>query len=345
MSASFYNPYESNNTQGMGESISEHLKGIFSPTNIAGAVLFNPTTFSISKGFRAPFSGFFRKDHWKGFGEDLKGLISSDRKLASTGSILGRVWNGIWKPQRFGGQATAAGTASNKASAVGKNAIKVYNEKIKQFQSNLPGRAKSIAESINRRMFAPGFYGTNASMSLEDLEKEVAKSLSSGRLGKNEIFNLSGRYFGKDAKWIKERLSDEFVKEVHSVGVASRRELSSIAKLNRTIGKGAAATWGRRLFKGSMFLGKATAWGMIAGIVLTTAAGLTEPIGRGIVGAADKALNAFNNRFMVETGGTLSAGFLSQGAATERQRAVQAISKAYINGRSALGQEAYFMHG
>ena len=42
--------------------------------------------------------------------------------------------------------------------------------------------------------------------------------------------------------------------------------------------------------------------------------------------------------------GKLTSSYLSYGASTERQRAVRAISKGYINGRSAYGQEAAYMH-
>lgn len=45
----------------------------------------------------------------------------------------------------------------------------------------------------------------------------------------------------------------------------------------------------------------------------------------------------------VNTDGDLSA-FMTQGATTMRARAVQAISRSHMNARSALGQEANFMH-
>lgn len=63
--------------------------------------------------------------------------------------------------------------------------------------------------------------------------------------------------------------------------------------------------------------------------------------------AGQAALNMFNNiamdyqqRFMPETGGQLALSYLSRGAATERQRAVQSISRSSLNARSAMGQEA-----
>lgn len=67
--------------------------------------------------------------------------------------------------------------------------------------------------------------------------------------------------------------------------------------------------------------------------------------------AAQLGMNVLNNvameyqqRFMPEMGGQLQLSYLSQGAVTERQRAISAISKAYINGRSAFGSEGSLMH-
>ena len=72
---------------------------------------------------------------------------------------------------------------------------------------------------------------------------------------------------------------------------------------------------------------------------------ISEPIGRAIVSKANSTMEDYKNRFMPEMGGRLAMSYMTSGAATERQRAVQAISKAYINGRSAFGQEAMYAHG
>ena len=45
----------------------------------------------------------------------------------------------------------------------------------------------------------------------------------------------------------------------------------------------------------------------------------------------------------IDTSGSMAA-FMTQGAMTMRQRAVQSIHKSHLNARSALGQEAGFMH-
>lgn len=69
-----------------------------------------------------------------------------------------------------------------------------------------------------------------------------------------------------------------------------------------------------------------------------------QPIGNLLVNEANRVMNNFHARFMPELGGRLAMSYMTTGAATERQRAVSAISKAYINGRSAFGQEAVYSH-
>lgn len=69
-----------------------------------------------------------------------------------------------------------------------------------------------------------------------------------------------------------------------------------------------------------------------------------EPLARTFIENTNALMERVEQRFMPEMGAKLAAAYLSYGAATERQRALEAISKAHINGRSAFGQEAAMMH-
>ena len=71
---------------------------------------------------------------------------------------------------------------------------------------------------------------------------------------------------------------------------------------------------------------------------------LMEPMGRAAVQGIDTAFNMYESVSKPELGGQLVLSYLSHGAATERQRAISAISKSHINGRSNFGQEAKFIH-
>lgn len=89
--------------------------------------------------------------------------------------------------------------------------------------------------------------------------------------------------------------------------------------------------------KGASFIGGAMlAWDLISMV--------GEPIGRAAIRGLDNLMGEYQRRFLPETGGRLELSYLSQGAATERQRAINAISKSYINGRSAFGSEAEYLH-
>jgi len=71
---------------------------------------------------------------------------------------------------------------------------------------------------------------------------------------------------------------------------------------------------------------------------------VARPLAQAAMNTVGNIAKDYQNRFMPEMGGQLQLSYLSQGAATERQRSIQAISKSYINGRSAMGGEASMMH-
>lgn len=110
---------------------------------------------------------------------------------------------------------------------------------------------------------------------------------------------------------------------------------------------------GKKLTRGHLLGTKAMRMGMRAakfGGYVSLAVGIIElgmmvgePLGRSIVSNANSAITSIQNRYMPEmTMGGLQHGFLTQAAATERQRAIEALSKSSLNGRSAFGQEAMY---
>ena len=66
---------------------------------------------------------------------------------------------------------------------------------------------------------------------------------------------------------------------------------------------------------------------------------------KGIKATSDAINRASEKVYNLELGGELSRGFLSSGAATERQRALQAIQGSHLSGRRFLGSEATLAHG
>ena len=62
--------------------------------------------------------------------------------------------------------------------------------------------------------------------------------------------------------------------------------------------------------------------------------------------ATTEAINRAAERvYSLDLGGELSRGYLTAGAATERQRALQAIQGSHLAGRRFLGNEASLLHG
>jgi len=116
------------------------------------------------------------------------------------------------------------------------------------------------------------------------------------------------------------------------------------------------AAWAGRVAPGvGSFLGK-VGWkagiiGMkafsvysLASISWEVAKFIAEPMGRSLADSVNKAFEFSASIRTWEMGGNLKAAYLTQGAATERQRAINAISKSQLNARSGFGSEAMAFH-
>jgi hypothetical protein len=110
------------------------------------------------------------------------------------------------------------------------------------------------------------------------------------------------------------------------------------------IGHGAAWGLGHLGIRAGILIGKASAAYAVGSLVYQGVKSIVSPVAAAGVKAADQTFSSLQSLANPELGGQLELGFLSQGAATERQRAVQAISKSRINGRSMLGYEGAAMH-
>ena len=108
----------------------------------------------------------------------------------------------------------------------------------------------------------------------------------------------------------------------------------------------ATAKFGK-LINQTVFLRRAGAiLGPVAGLALLgTTIGRTFSMAfKAGVAALEYAQGRGEQIRALEFGGTLGAGFRTQSAATERQRAVQAINRTHLSGRRALGHEAVNYH-
>lgn len=123
----------------------------------------------------------------------------------------------------------------------------------------------------------------------------------------------------------------------------------------RTMGAGLGASLGQAVlgtpgafmgaYVGAAPIRFAATHPLIAGGMATAAA--AAAVGYGAYSVVKGGLQAGydhrQNQRGIDTSGSMAA-FMTQGAQTMRARSVQAIHKSHMNARSALGQEANFMH-
>lgn len=216
---------------------------------------------------------------------------------------------------------------------------------------SLTQRAKNIFGVITHKPFTPMYLGRG-------ILAQYAPVLNA----KNELQDVAMAAFKN------KKLAKSFVSQAmsHSIQVGSANVTDASLKLSIQLPKGVA--FSRRtgsdaadilkrmptnarsiltkgaIARGLLSAGRAVSFIGLADIAWSVSKAVAEPLGRLMVNASDAFLNDWSNRFLPEMGGGLQPGFLTMGAATERQRALQAISKAHINGRSALGQEAQLYH-
>jgi len=125
------------------------------------------------------------------------------------------------------------------------------------------------------------------------------------------------------------------------------KNTSKIKVAAARIGKGAYYAGrfaGKVAVKGALLAGKAYSVYGVASLMYQGIKLVANPLAQMGVNAVDKMYNKVSSLARPDMGGQLSYDYLSQGAATERQRAIQAISKSRINGRSMMGNEAQYMH-
>jgi len=139
-----------------------------------------------------------------------------------------------------------------------------------------------------------------------------------------------------DSKGLLKHLTSKSTKAHVKIKVAAARIGKSAYYAGRFAGKVAV--------KGALLAGKAYSVYGIASLMYQGIKLVANPLAQMGVNAVDQMYDKVSSLARPEMGGQLSYDYLSQGAATERQRAIQAISKSRINGRSMMGNEAQYMH-
>ena len=101
---------------------------------------------------------------------------------------------------------------------------------------------------------------------------------------------------------------------------------------------------GRAVVRGVILLGKGASMYAVGSLMYDIASAVANPIAQAGVSAIDNTMASIQSMTNPNLGGQLQYSFLSHGASTERQRAIQAISRSRMNARSLLGTEANMAH-
>jgi hypothetical protein len=321
-----YDPYSQMNEQPkMGPSAAEALN----PVNwVIWKYKYDPRAYSFNKGLWMPFGkGIARDNMLKNIpriGEYYKASRAAGDSMYKIGSNMAKKGiGGNW----FLGEKFLENSVARESMkrSLNSNLGTVANEMLAGSTLNL-GKKHRVSKAIST------YLG-------EALEQEGSVTgVLTQKAVEERLIGLGGKKVGMaDDAWkasVNKFMSgDRLQKAVNLSGPEK-----FIGQLGTTGFKRRAA------WRGAMLLGKGIAIGATLWGVYDMAKMVAEPVGRYIVDNANRVASAYANRYMPEMGGKIALSYMSSGAATERQRAVEAISRSYINGRSAIGQEASFAH-
>lgn len=310
--AQSYDPYN-NDRYGMGDFAKDAITAPFNPATYATMYRTMPGMWSIGKGLWLP--GVGKALERGGIPEVAASAKRFGGRLLDNFTSVGANGARVFRPNKIiGGTLKSAKNIWGSAYAGGGH----FGGKAMEQAAHAKSIYSTAYETTMKRMVGTGVKRKLAKDAAEitatrALEKAVRGTT---RHGTSPIYGSLGSVsLPKDAL--------EGVKGAKHIGF--KMGTRGAMKAGLAVGK-AASMVGMAMF----------AWDMISMVGV--------PLGRAAVSALDSTLTEFNDRFTPETGGRLSMSYLTQGAATERQRAINAISKSQINGRSAFGQEAKYMH-
>lgn len=315
------NEYNAYGEQNLESTIGGEILSYLTPGTMIAAYGVTPGLWDTKKGIKVPFIGGNIKKNLSRTGQYLrvsaghfkrKGLIGGVG--ASVGLLKNYVGGGFWAGQRT---LTKGKTAQSAIEQLQDGLYKNLRSNPAYTKAQAGQKAASIAENYVKN-YAPNRRAYQASIR--------ESGIKNGKVGSYKI-NLKS--YGLNYK--------DF-----NLAENTRKQLwGKVNKIGPTTAKAAAAG---KVFGAAVKLGKAVSVVGAIGLVWDLTQAIMMPVGKAVVNKTSQKLQEYENRFMTETGGQLNIDYLSRGAATERQRAIDAISKAHINGRSAFGNEAAYMH-
>lgn len=291
--------------QGLG--IGSTIKDALNPVSIAGYKFMMPGTYDPVKGFKMPFGGTLTRA-WHGVGV-LKGGPS---EIFSWGTAK-RAGAGIWSGMHAEGRYLLGGE------------LEAY-QNYKIFKS-----------SVSKGLTSQGIQGKLA----RQIAKSSAYDVASSRIGSESVENII-------RKSVSSRMQSRNISTITSPYLTPHSWQKNVDFVDKSLGNigtnlGKAGVAGIRA-------GRALTWGLKAARLGATAMSvwtvgeialmIGKPIGQAMMTGLNSALQMAVSPYQTEMGGNLAMSYLTHGAATERQRGLEAISRSGLNARAALGQEA-----
>jgi hypothetical protein len=306
-----YDPYGSPKT---GSTVSNFITAPIRPSTYIGMYGMFPGMWSPSKGIWIP-----------GIGKSIAGKTFPEVLTAAKGRISSAVKSSIADPRSILPKTTS------KAIEAGKR-LSTFGHRGGGFVGTQTLNKLQLADDLYNNIYKETLKRNLNTGISKTVAKDAAKATAEQGL-KNVGKGLSGVSVKKGFLGAGVRPSYLGPMKLGTKYDAIRG-VSNLAK-KRILGKVA---------RGALSVAKVGAGVMGALAVKDMIDMVAVPLGQLAVRTLNDAANRYQQRFMPEMGGDLQLSYLSRGAATERQRAVEAISKSRINGRAAIGNEAFYMH-
>jgi hypothetical protein len=286
----------------------------------------------------------------------IKDFITSPIKIGTYASMyatLPSMWNtqkGVWVPG-IGRTLESRGLAKSLGRGIrmGGTTIRRYGK--------TKGSAM-IAGETAKRVFSFGYRGggyvggkvLNVKNNIGRIEERIASSSLRVGFSEEDVKRISSHLSKSGKRRLPRKMRtgkgmDEILFQKSVYEKTLHREKRRLSKYERLLSRNKQSLKLAKMAKIGIGVGKAASIVGLAMFTYDMATMIGEPLGNMAMKAVDNMYTKYKERFMPETGGQLQLSYLSQGAYTERQKALQAISKSNLNARSGLGNEASEVHG
>jgi len=313
-----YDPYASQSPS-IGSLTKDMAMSVIDPRFYLGSYLWNPTAYSTTKGLWTPFTGKGFKEGWS--------TMTNGARTKSMGQIFSGIKKMAFSPGRIGGGVINDSRIIKTQTDV---LADVFREKIGNI--NMRHAKGHSLGAIKHTNHLSRISNETAQSHVEYINANPGSATAEGA----EAF-IKENVFRRNKMFGTLKMNTEEIKRIKS----------ATGKL-QTIGAGKVGQIGAK-----QVIGTSVKWAMRGGKILSgvglamilgeVALAIGTPIGKAAMAGIDSTLTNFTNRFNYNMGGKLALSYLGRGAATERQRALEAMQMSQITGRSAFGQEARYL--